>query len=53
MTIHVLRLESGEENACSLGDPCVSLMDNNTPQGYARKRTLKPGGYFLPGKGLQ
>lgn len=23
---------------------------NNTRQGYARKRTLKPAGYFFPGR---
>lgn len=28
---------------------CVYNWDNKTRQGYARKRILKPAGYFFPG----
>ncbi|MFP5232409.1 MAG: DUF1016 N-terminal domain-containing protein [Acidobacteriota bacterium] len=39
-----LRQNQREQNACSRRCPSATVSSKNTPQGYARKRTLKPGG---------
>jgi len=40
------------KEACKVGARSGIFVINNTPQGYARKRTLKPGGYSFCAEGV-
>ena len=40
------------KRACKVGAHSGIFVSNNTPQGYARKRTLKPGGYSFCAEGV-
>ena len=42
--------ESAAERACMIGHPSDMVGIKKTSQGYARKRTLKPGGSFIWGR---
>jgi hypothetical protein len=44
--------ESVAECACITGLPYGMVEFKKTSQGYARKRTLKPGGSFICGGGI-
>lgn len=41
---------TGDKNSLRFISNSLIIGLNNTRQGYARKRTLKPAGYFFPGR---
>ena len=52
MTNRIPHYESVADGACRLAHPSGMVGIKKTSQGYARKRTLKPGGSFICGGGL-
>ena len=53
MTILIRWHQSAKETACEGTRLSGIVVFNNTLQGYARKRTLKPGGYSFCAKGVR
>jgi hypothetical protein len=51
MTKEIPYYESVEKDTCQIGDQSCTVEFKKTSQGYARKRTLKPGGSFICGGG--
>jgi hypothetical protein len=51
MTVSIRSHQSNAQNGCKCSGASAMVRSKKTSQGYARKRTLKPGGSFICGGG--